>query len=61
MRAPLRGALFVSMKIDLALYEAFSEQPVGGSQTAIIADASAIPAKQRPGIVRELEGAVSAV
>ena len=42
------------MRVDFALYDAFSEQPFGGSQAAIIADARAITAEQRPKIAREL-------
>ena len=42
------------MSIEFALYDAFSEQPFGGSQAAIITDAGAIPAEQRPAIAREL-------
>ena len=42
------------MNVDFALYDAFSEQPFGGSQAAIIAEARGIVAAQRPVIAREL-------
>lgn len=44
----------MTMKTEIALYDAFTELPFGGSQAAVIADASAIPADLRAQIAREL-------
>ena len=44
----------IQMKPEIALYDAFTEVPFGGSQAAVIADASGIALELRPRLAREL-------